>query len=269
LQQDFKSLGGLVAGIGKEEIMAKFSFHCQCYKSGQLGGLDKHNRRLNKNYSNADIDKDKNADNRVYIAPQQSLYKDCKDQIEKRVVAHGGRITKISNWICECIFSYPDELPLERLDEYNALILKYMSARFGADNMIMAVCHSDEGGCPHLHLDMLVITEDNRLSSKTLITRDFITSMHKVMPLILKKGGFDIEEYEETEEVKQGGLSAKEYKKKMEEENKELNNRLDKLTVEYNNLVDEYNGLVKDKKTLEKNNKQKAYEIIEKQERTR
>lgn len=55
----------------------------------------------------------------------------------------------------------------------------------------------------------------------------------------------------------------------MEEENKELNNRLDKLTVEYNNLVDEYNGLVKDKKTLEKNNKQKAYEIIEKQERTR
>lgn len=75
-------------------------------------------------------------------------------------------------------------------------------------------CHSDEGGCPHLHLDMLVITEDNRLSSKTLITRDFITSMHKVMTLILKKGGFDIEEYEETEEVKQGGISAKEYKRK-------------------------------------------------------
>ncbi|MDO4187522.1 MAG: hypothetical protein Q4D29_00900 [Lachnospiraceae bacterium] len=38
--------------------------------------------------------------------------------------------------------------------------------------------------------------------------------MHKVMTLILKKGGFDIEEYEETEEVKQGGISAKEYKRK-------------------------------------------------------
>ena len=37
--------------------MAKFSFHCQCYKAGQLGGIDKHNRRLNKNYiSNPDID---------------------------------------------------------------------------------------------------------------------------------------------------------------------------------------------------------------------
>ncbi len=34
-------------------------------------------------------------------------------------VASGGRITKASNWICEAVFSYPEELPLERLDEYN------------------------------------------------------------------------------------------------------------------------------------------------------
>ena len=41
---------------------------------------------------------------------------------------------------------------------------------------------------------------DNRLSAKTLITRDFITSMHRIMPIILKKHGFNIDEYEETEE---------------------------------------------------------------------
>ena len=45
-------------------------------------------------------------------------------------VASGGRITKASNWICEAVFSYPEELPLERLDEYNDLIIKYMNARF-------------------------------------------------------------------------------------------------------------------------------------------
>lgn len=101
-------------------IMAKFSFHCQCYKAGQLGGIDKHNRRLNKNYiSNPDIDTERSGQNRIYIAPKQSLYKDCKEQIEKRVVASGGRITKASNWICEAVFSYPEELPLERLDKYN------------------------------------------------------------------------------------------------------------------------------------------------------
>ena len=52
--------------------MAKFSFHCQCYKAGQLGGIDKHNRRLNKNYiSNPDIDLERSKENRIYIAPKQ------------------------------------------------------------------------------------------------------------------------------------------------------------------------------------------------------
>lgn len=107
-------------------------------------------------------------------------------------MASGGRITKASNWICEAVFSYPEELPLERLDEYNDLIIKYMNARFN-NNVVSAVCHLDEGGSsdgkgglPHLHLDILMITEDNRLSAKTLITRDFITSMHRIMPIILK-----------------------------------------------------------------------------------
>ena len=249
--------------------MAKFSFHCDCYKSGQIGGLDKHNRRLNENYiSNPDIITELSENNRVYIAPKQSLYKDCKEQIEKRVVANGGRITKASNWICECIFSYPEELPIERLDEYNDLIIKYMNARFN-DNVVSAICHLDEGGLPHLHLDILMITEDNRLSAKTLITRDFITSMHRVMPIILKNHGFDIDDYAETEEKKQGGLSAKEYKKKMEAESKELNQKLDNMVKEYNDLVDKYNKLVDDKEALKRKNRQKAYEVISQQDKTR
>ena len=56
-----------------------------------------------------------------------------------------------------------------------------MNARF-YNNVVSAVGHLDEGGgadgkggLPHLHLDILMITEDNRLSAITLITRDFIT----------------------------------------------------------------------------------------------
>ena len=65
----------------------------------------------------------------------------------------------------------------------------------------------------------------------------FITSMHRIMPNILKKHGFNIDEYEETEEKKQGGLSAKEYKKKMEQEKEELNKKLEDMVKEYNELV--------------------------------
>lgn len=246
--------------------MAQFSFHCECYKAGSVGSLDKHNRRLNKNYGNEDIDKDKTGNNRNYIAPQQSLYKDCKEHIDKRVVAKGGRITRASVWLCECVFSYPEDLPIERLDEYNDLIIQYMGARLGKENILMAVCHRDEGGLPHLHLDVIPITGDGRLSRKTLITRDFITSIHKAMPLVLRNHGFHVDEYAETEERKEGGLSAKEYKKKMEAEKKELSKKLDDVVGEYNNLVDKYNMLLNDKQALEQQNREKAREIVDRQQ---
>ena len=89
------------------------------------------------------------------------------------------------------------------------------------------------------------------------------------MPIILKKHGFNIDEYEETEEKKQGGLSAKEYKKKMEQEKEELNKKLEDMVKEYNELVDRYNKLVDDKAELERKNREKAYEVMYQQERSR
>lgn len=120
-----------------------------------------------------------------------------------------------------------------------------------------------------MHLDILMITEDNRLSAKTLITRDFITSMHRIMPIILKKHGFNIDEYEETEEKKQVGLSAKEYKKKMEQEKEELNKKLEDMIKEYNELADRYNKLIDDRAELERKNREKAYEVMYQQEHSR
>lgn len=86
------------------------------------------------------------------------------------------------------------------------------------------------------------------------------------MPLILKNHGFNVAEYVETEERKEGGLSAKEYKKKMETEKKELSQKLDDVVSEYNNLVDKYNMLLNDKKALEQQNNEKAREIVDRQQ---
>ena len=249
--------------------MAKFSFHCQNYKASQICAIDKHNRRLNKHYhSNPDIDTEKSANNRIYVAPKETLFKDCKNLIDKKVVAYGGRITKASNWLTECIFSYPDELPADRIDEYNNLILKYMGARLGEDNILSCIYHGDEIGLGHLHLCLCPIV-DNKLSSKTLITRDFITSIHKIMPIILQNHGFDIESYEETETKKGGNLSVRKYKKAMEKEKEELNHKLDDMVKEYNELAEQYNKLLDEKSELERKNRQKAYEVINQQERSR
>ena len=80
---------------------------------------------------------------------------------------------------------------------------------------------------------------------------------------------FKLNEYEETEEKKQGGLSAKEYKKKMEQEKEGLNKKLEEMVKEYNELADRYNKLIDDKVELERKNREKAYEMMYQQERSR
>ena len=84
---------------------------------------------------------------------------------------------------------------------------------------------------PHLHLDICLITEDNRLSSKALITREFIQSMHDKLPIVLQAHGFDVQRGEHGHE---GGLSAIEYKKQMENEAREISNKIDDMIKEHN-----------------------------------
>ena len=72
-----------------------------------------------------------------------------------------------------------------------------------------------------------------------------------------------------TEEKKPGGVSAKEYKKKMEQKKEELNKKLEDMVKEYNELADRYNKLIDDKAELERKNREKAYEVMCQQERGR
>ncbi len=60
-----------------------------------------------------------------------------------------------------------------------------------------------------------------------------------------------------------------EYKKRMEQEKEELNKRLDDLAKEYNDLADKYNKVIDDKQALENKNREKAFELINQQERIR
>ncbi len=247
--------------------MAKLAFHCQNYKAGALTGIDGHNRRLHSNHiSNPDIRTEDAHLNRIYIAPKKGLHADCKEKITNLVIGSGHRVRKDSNWICECIVHYPEGLPLERLDEFNELIIDYFGSRLGKNNIVEAVAHLDEGGRPHLHVDIVLITEDKKLSSKELITRDFIMSVHDKLPELLCEYGFDVERGEAGQE---GGLSAKAYKKKMEQEAKEIQKQVDEMKKEYNNLVDSYNNLIDERNELKNRNMQKAQELVNSKHRER
>lgn len=233
--------------------MAKFSYHCGCYKVGSLNGLDNHNRRIYKRHGNVDIDKSKSCKNITFVRPEVSLYQDCKKKVEEQVIDKGGRVTKVSNWVCESIFSYPEELPIERIKEYFAVIVDYMGERLGKDNIVEAVAHLDEGSClPHLHLDTVLITKDGRLSSRDLITRDFIRSVHDELPKVLRSKGFDIERGSYNPEKPRDRRTTKQYKKDMSKELIELNILIDELAEEYNSLAENYNALLRKRNALQK-----------------
>ena len=134
-----------------------------------------------------------------------------------------------------------------------------MGARLGKDNVIEAVTHCDEGGLNHLHLDILLITPEGRLSSKALITREFIQSIHDKLPIVLQAHGFDVRRGEQGHE---GGLSAKEYKKQMESEAKEISHKIDEMVEEHNRLLEIIKRLREIAQQLELGNLAKARDIV-------
>lgn len=247
--------------------MALFSFHCQNYKKGALNGIDGHNRRKHKNHkSNPDIDNERSGKNIIFIAPKQNLYADCKAMIDEKVIGTGHRVRKDSNWISEFLFTYPEGLPTERMNDYFNVIINYVGARLGKDNIIEAVAHLDEAGSPHLHLDIVLITEDNRLSSKEMITREFIQSMHDKLPLVLQHKGFDVER---GESGRGSSLSAQEYKKQMDIEMQELSHKIDSMVEEHNRLVDLINRLREIAQQLARGNLEKARDVVAQYQRNR
>ena len=183
----------------------------------------------------------------------------------KEVIANGNRVRSDSNWICECIFSFPAEFPIEELDRYNSLIIQYMNARTNG-NVVLAVAHCDEGGLNHLHLDILLITPEGRLSSKALITREFIQSIHDKLPIVLQAHGFNVRRGEQGHE---GGLSAKEYKKQMESEAKEISHKIDEMVEEHNRLLEIIKRLREIAQQLELGNLAKARDIVSHHQKSR
>lgn len=200
----------------------KLAIHGHNYKASALCGLDRHNRRLNREYGNINIDKARSADNILLIPPQENLYQDAKKRIEEQVIAKGGRVTKVSNWVTEFVIYAPEALTAEQQNNYFQTVVNYFAEKVGRDNLLSAVVHVDETHS-HMHLDFTPIIE-HRLSSKRIMTRDFLIKLHNELPPILQAQGYDIQRgdmvKEEDRHLK--GRSTRRYKSEIEKEKVEL-----------------------------------------------
>ena len=200
--------------------MGVLALHGSNYKAGQLAALERHNLRLNKHYSNREIDGARAKENVILVHTEESLYQAVKKRVEEEVLPFQKRaIRKDANWLTEFVVTVPIEIRKSREESirYCSAVVDYFGEKIGVDNIVSAVIHMDET-TPHMHLDFTPIAE-HKLSSKKIMTRQFLLSLHNEIPQYLQKRGFSVDRgIYEPELAHKKSRSIRRYKKDMEKD---------------------------------------------------
>lgn len=232
--------------------------HFGKYKSGNVFGLQKHNQRENKNYSNMDIDKARTPLNYDLVNQGNINYlKRVKSIIEANRTSERA-IRKDATIYCECIISsdsdFFENLTEDKQKEFFKNSLDYLRSKIGEEFIISANVHLDET-TPHMHVGFVPIIE-NSLSAKKLIDRKFLREVQDQLPAYLKNLGFDIQrgikgskrKHKDTKELKKEldrelenkykDINAIEsYKNELEGKIEQLEEHLNQKTIEYDNVT--------------------------------
>ncbi|MDK0764143.1 MobV family relaxase [Clostridium perfringens] len=251
--------------------MSYLVFHLEKYKNGNVAGLQRHNQRENKSYSNNDIDINKSSFNYDLVNEQPiSFNKKIKNIIDTKRKSDRA-LRKDAVVYCECIISSDNDffknLELEEQKRFFDVSLKFLENRIGKDNLVSATVHLDET-TPHMHFGFVPMNTDGSLSAKKMVNRSFLREIQENLPYTLKKHGFDIDRGEKDSKVKH--LDQKVYKSNLNKEIKRLeylNFEIDKINLEkkeallggvrltheeFNNLKDLAKSFILNKNRLEK-----------------
>ena len=137
------------------------------YKRENLKGIYRHNERRNKNYSNANIDKEKSYLNYAIKSPQYSYEKEF-ERIRRQYDLKG-QIKTVSNIACEYIITSDKEffetIGKEETKRYFETAYNFVAEykNLGEQYIMSAKVHMDEE-TPHMHLIFLPVvhTKDKK-----------------------------------------------------------------------------------------------------------
>ena len=195
------------------------------YKRENLKGIYRHNERKNKNYSNANIDKEKSYLNYSIKSPQYSYEKEF-ERIRKQYDLKG-QIKVVSNIACEYIITSDKEF-FERIGEaetkryfetaYN-FVAEYKN--LGEQYIMSAKVHMDEE-TPHMHLIFfpVVHTQDKKGNNIDKIAcsefwkaKDSYRQLQDAFYKYMVENGFNLQRGLPKEETGREHYSVEEYKK--------------------------------------------------------
>lgn len=146
--------------------------HMMKIKSGAVGGIQSHNNREHEPKTNPDVDMSRSEDNYDLI-PCDNYKRSIKEKLSN-LVESSRAIRKDAVVVCNFIVTSDNEtmdaLGADRQREFFRDSVKWFSDRYGADRVLNATVHMDET-TPHLHIGVMPITQDGRLSAKAIFTK--------------------------------------------------------------------------------------------------
>ena len=240
--------------------MSYFACHVEKFKSNDVRGLQIHNQRESSNSKNNDIDPYRTILNYDLHNKDKINY----NQRVKEIIAEGYKgakairkdATVMTSTIVTSDKGFFDKLSLKEQRLFFEESYKFLKECYGEKNIVSAVVHMDET-TPHMHLTAVPLTEDGKLSAKTIIDRKFLRHIQKAIPELLKSKGVEgsAKGHTDTDEYK------KEQLKKLKAENKDLKRQNEELRKGYpkdtlknwdnnNKLRQEIKELRADKNTL-------------------
>lgn len=194
--------------------MAKYAIvRMEKFKISDVQGIQKHNQRQGKSKSNLDIDYERSHLNYDLLNDEKIQYeREIKVEIGERVKRKPrANSVVLSEFLVTASPEYMKKMSVEEQKRYFEKSLDFVQKRYGKRNTLYAVVHHDEAN-PHMHVGVIPITEDGRLSAKDIYNRTELQALQKEFPAELQRQGFEVERGEEGSKEKH--LHPNEYKEK-------------------------------------------------------
>ena len=194
------------------------------YKRENLKGIYRHNERRNKNYSNANIDKEKSYLNYSIKSPQYSYEKEF-DKIKEKYSLKG-QIKTVSNIACEYIITSDKEffktIGEEETKRYFETAYNFVAEykNLGEQYIMSAKVHMDEK-TPHMHLIFLPVVHtkdkkgndiDKLACSEFWKAKDSYRQLQNAFYNYMVSNNFELERGMPKEETGREHINLKEYK---------------------------------------------------------
>jgi len=171
----------------------------QKFKMRDVKGIQIHNQREKESHTNPDIEKEQSHLNYDLHNDQYIDYlRTVKEKIEQNVETNRA-IRKDAVVMCEFVVT-SDRGFFECLNEENPDSQKeffeeaysFLKERYGEQNIVHAAVHLDEK-TPHMHVGMVPVTEEKKLSAKQIFNRKELISLQDDFHAHMVEKGFDLE----------------------------------------------------------------------------